>query len=509
MRGKRVIASIITVLFLLNLSSGIIVEATEISKNNTTASDAEAEIGKKISIKDITKSGSNEVLISWDKVKDAEYELMINDEITKVKENSIINKQDENKKYTYRVRYKLNDKYSLWCDEREYTIETNIVKSTTEIRGSTISTKNIVPYISGSVWGSKNATKNWYPLSNEGNGIYGVTLDSPIEKIKLNMQNSSGDLKIKYRAYIIENKSWTEWKNEGEEVGELNKTISAVSIQYASSSKAYIKYSTIDVENIQSPFYNNDEVYSNIENYKAIKGIKVGIENNYEVISANQTWTSGQVKEIKGYLEIPEGKTLTIQSGVKVNFKNELGSGNGFIVKGNLVINGTTAAPVIIDSSTNDLDIDIKPSGAITGDFVNITSQEGYENSLIEALGNITLRNYKLTNTSELINSKGILLNQDRFNNKKNTNILSNGEISKFNEGVNINVTQDGTEVTANKILNNNVGISVVNNDYTSNDLPLNIKSNTFTSNDTAINIKQTSLNKEKSYKSIVVDRNT
>ncbi|HEX5553564.1 MAG TPA: hypothetical protein VFX43_09995, partial [Chitinophagaceae bacterium] len=57
------------------------------------------------------------------------------------------------------------------------------------------------------------------------------------------------------------------------------------------------------------------------------------------------TWTKGTTYNITGHLEIPAGKSLTIEPGVKVIMSDSIIKPE-FIIKGNLYCMGTAANPV-------------------------------------------------------------------------------------------------------------------------------------------------------------------
>lgn len=507
MRIRRGVAFLLAIICLLGVSENAIVQANlmvgTVASVDIEEEEKEDVLGNKIAIRSIIKNSNDGVTVSWDKVEDAEYQIMINTEIIDVKENFITSKQIINEEYFYKVRYKVGDKYSLWSDTKSFVCEENDLK----INKNQL---ELLPFISGSAYGTKDGKKEWHDFANEGGNVYSINLDSPIEKLKLSLNNKIKNIDIKYRAFILEDNEWTEWKSENEEVGESDKTISSIDIRYEDNEEEiFIKYSTIDTENIQSPFYNNSEVYDSPESLDPIKGVKISVDVDYEVLANDDTWKSGTTKEIRGFYEIPEGKTLTIEPNVKINFSNDVGEKAGFIVKGNLVINGTDANKVEINSLINDLDIDIKYSGSVKAKNLIVKSNELNDNSIINAYGNIELSKYELLSVNSKAISKGIVFNQDRFNNKNNINSVQSGKISNFNQGIYINTTQDGVLISGNTIEKNNTGIVIDSNDYTKNDNNINIKNNKINNNQSALIINQYSYLKTKAFKTINIEENT
>ena len=57
-------------------------------------------------------------------------------------------------------------------------------------------------------------------------------------------------------------------------------------------------------------------------------------------------WTTGNTYEVTGHLEIPEGKSLTIQEGVKVVMSDSVLAPE-IIIRGSLYCLGTEADPVL------------------------------------------------------------------------------------------------------------------------------------------------------------------
>jgi hypothetical protein len=99
------------------------------------------------------------------------------------------------------------------------------------------------------------------------------------------------------------------------------------------------------------------------------------------IMASDTTWTEGETYQIDSYIDVPDGVTLTIESGVTIENYDDGSSHNyNFTVEGALIANGTAAQPIQFKPGTNGwsgITITGQPEAINTGSVLNYVIAEG------------------------------------------------------------------------------------------------------------------------------------
>ncbi|MBK1812677.1 hypothetical protein JHL18_18820 [Clostridium sp. YIM B02505] len=453
--------------------------------------------------KTVTKSM---VQIGWTSVgQDAEYELDINGTTIKLgKATSYLDtKAKENKKYDYKVRSVVNGKTGEWSEVKEYNKETSKEdsKSTTSINDAS-KALSIAPkmlYATSAVTATATDTPITLNMLTHGSttgdrwlegctdGMYGP-LEGKIDAIKLSLNNAPTDMKIKYQVYIKENRAWQDWKYNGDQAGELGKTITAVKFKIDGSTYGYsIKYFGLSAGSnpiVYPDTYNGDTSGSEAIDAVGLSGIYMELYKSTVVIDKDTTWSpSDGVRTIDGFVEINENVTLNIAPGTDIRFLNKTNLQSGFIVRGKINAIGTDTSRIKISAIDDNTDLTIKltSKGVFQGSNLDIAARVTGYYGLFDSSGTISISSSKLTN--KINQATGIL----QVNNSSNLTV-DKCDISGFAEG--IIYSGIGTcKITNNNINGNGNGVRATTATSISSTNLTDISNNTFTGNNVGVYI--------------------
>ncbi|SFB37041.1 Ig-like domain-containing protein, partial [Clostridium frigidicarnis] len=314
-------------------------------------------------------------------------------------------------------------------------------------------------------------------------GAYGP-IDKPIQAIKIMLNNGLEDMDIKYQVYIKENKTWEDWKSNGEQAGEIGKTIQAIRIKLDGSTYGYsIKYITFTNKEAYKEVQDGEISGSFIEGADGIVGVSPILCKTFMSIDKDTTWTKDEgPKKFDCVVEVKENVTLTIEPGVEILFNNEEGLECGLIVAGKVIANGDDLNKIKIISAANNTNFLVTLSGTLDGNNIIIQTNEVEDDCVLRNYGALNLNKVEMINKAN--GNKGTAI----FSKSNNEVNIFESKFENFDRGV--KKLGSGRLVIANsKFLNNHFAIEVLVEENNKNKDGIIIDNNFIEGNEYGINI--------------------
>lgn len=316
-------------------------------------------------------------------------------------------------------------------------------------------------YSKGNEWTSK-FTDNYYG-----------PFDKPINMFMMKIVNKPKGMSIQYQAFIKEDNTWQEWKNEGEKAGAIGKTFTSIRIRIVGDNRYnnvfYYISSSIDDDRMynSSITQNGDTPAGSLVNTKPICAINAYL-SEYQPIEKLDT--SGSEIVVDRLYEVRKGEKFTIPEDKKIIFTNGSAEKAGFIVNGKLDIKGSSSRPINMSNSVQ-AGITVTSSGELNIKNTNFVSNNTkLADEFIQSRGKLTIENSTFKD-----NNKNFLLNS---NSRQNLSIL-NSTIDGWENAITIeNSYDENINIENNKINNNGIGINLIGCEYSGSNNSINIKNN-------------------------------
>ncbi len=317
-------------------------------------------------------------------------------------------------------------------------------------------------------------------------GAYGP-IGSPIQAIKLSLNNPLKNMSIKYQVYIKENKDWQTWKSNGEQAGEIGKTIQAIRVKLDGVDHEYsIKYTSFTEKESYKEVRNGEISGNLVDGAHSIVGFVPILSKNNIDINKDTIWKKQDgIKSIDGILEIKENATLTIEPGVEILFNNKEGIESGIVISGKLIANGEDGNKIKI-TSYNNSKILVNISGKLEGKNIIIETNGINDDNIINNYGYLNLNKVDIINkgkkSSTAISTKSaneVKISESKFTNfntgvdKKNSGklILDKSKFLNNTNGISIEIAEnnknkDDILIDNNFMEGNDYGIKIFNRDH-------------------------------------------
>ena len=438
---------------------------------------------EKPKVLDIVKEEGRNITIKWTSVIGAsEYEIKINDKVYISNETSFryVCLQKDNI-YNISVRGKNEDIYTQWSEINKYTYS-NIEKqaidrmlkqdSSKEVSAKSVQEKTSISGVQAAAaataalsfdlrtygyFGRNDSSgkpiEEWAPDPDPMYYQYNGPQAYPIRKFKITLANKPTGLTIKYQVFIKENNAWQAWKTEGQEAGELGKTITSVRIKLDGTTYNYgVKYSLYSSLNDATPYVSEIasdgyEPKSSLANTKPVCMIYMDLYKSSPISQLNLN-TNPVV--ISGNYEVPSGQTFTIPAGKQLKFDYSSGVKPSILVNGTLNLSGTSASPITFNDAGGIGQIIVGNQGNLVGSYTNFNRTSTTDGlSYINNSGGLSIANSNFTSTAKVGSA---------INTQSNLNVkITNSSIKNFDTGISITGTNaNGSVEVSNSIIESN-----------------------------------------------------